>query len=549
MKRVLGCVVVAGAAVALLVLALREAWVTDDALISFRYVQNLVAGHGLVYNIGERVEGFSNPPRVGALVPFGVARVNLFRAPVGVGLACALAEVVLLGWLAWKVTGSPWLAGLAAGLFASDRIVYVWTTGGLETAMHGLLLFAAFALAVKHRRAPGRGVVAVSLLCAALALSRPEGGIFYPLYAAHLYLAGRGDKSWRSTVARSLNWFLPVIGVALLIRFAHYGALVANPFRAKMSWVPTLGFGVGYLQAFARRLCPSGLLAIAWVLLAIATLRATVERRGADEPCRAPLAMALPVFGAQCVAVLAMGGDYMNDFRFLRPPMGVLYFAVACALAMVHEAGPRIVKWATLALAAALAASHLYSQRLATPMFADAPPSAEHKRQVSATQPQADRFRQALLSFAEPADAQLADKSGMMGFGHAIRTVDCTGLLSKPIGSDFYLRDEFAETHARERLPGHARWPTVDYLQRERFTFVFAKVNRMPPEQPEINPRMPRRTREYPFLHVTVPLDGGEFFRFFTTLDEQQVRERARHKHLAVCTRRPWGPLDCTPGG
>ena len=32
----------------------------DDAYISFRYADNLVNGHGLVFNPGERVEGITN---------------------------------------------------------------------------------------------------------------------------------------------------------------------------------------------------------------------------------------------------------------------------------------------------------------------------------------------------------------------------------------------------------------------------------------------------------------------------------------------------------
>ena len=32
----------------------------DDAFISFRYAANLVDGHGLVFNHGERVEGYTN---------------------------------------------------------------------------------------------------------------------------------------------------------------------------------------------------------------------------------------------------------------------------------------------------------------------------------------------------------------------------------------------------------------------------------------------------------------------------------------------------------
>jgi len=34
--------------------------VQDDAFISYRYAQNLAEGRGLVYNAGERVEGYSD---------------------------------------------------------------------------------------------------------------------------------------------------------------------------------------------------------------------------------------------------------------------------------------------------------------------------------------------------------------------------------------------------------------------------------------------------------------------------------------------------------
>src|SRR5260221_640790 len=40
--------------------AFRLAWLCDDAYISFRYADNLVHGLGLVFNAGERVEGYSN---------------------------------------------------------------------------------------------------------------------------------------------------------------------------------------------------------------------------------------------------------------------------------------------------------------------------------------------------------------------------------------------------------------------------------------------------------------------------------------------------------
>jgi hypothetical protein len=37
-----------------------DQWGFDDAFTSYRYAENLVQGHGLVFNPGERVEGYSN---------------------------------------------------------------------------------------------------------------------------------------------------------------------------------------------------------------------------------------------------------------------------------------------------------------------------------------------------------------------------------------------------------------------------------------------------------------------------------------------------------
>src|SRR5262245_49032609 len=40
--------------------AAEAAWLADDAFISFRYARNWAEGQGLVWNPGERVEGYTN---------------------------------------------------------------------------------------------------------------------------------------------------------------------------------------------------------------------------------------------------------------------------------------------------------------------------------------------------------------------------------------------------------------------------------------------------------------------------------------------------------
>jgi hypothetical protein len=48
-------------ALVLLIASWNYRWVQEDALINFRIIGNLLPGHGPVYNIGERVEAYTDP--------------------------------------------------------------------------------------------------------------------------------------------------------------------------------------------------------------------------------------------------------------------------------------------------------------------------------------------------------------------------------------------------------------------------------------------------------------------------------------------------------
>jgi arabinofuranosyltransferase len=57
---------------------LHYSWVTDDAFITFRYVINFVSGDGPVFNIGERVQGFTHPLWFMLLSLGGFLDLNLY---------------------------------------------------------------------------------------------------------------------------------------------------------------------------------------------------------------------------------------------------------------------------------------------------------------------------------------------------------------------------------------------------------------------------------------------------------------------------------------
>ncbi|HPB97137.1 MAG TPA: hypothetical protein PKW66_14560 [Polyangiaceae bacterium] len=97
-------------------------WIADDAFISFRYARNLVEGHGLVFNPGERVEGYTN-----FLWTVLLAGAYAIGIPFGLSaIAFGLLSVVAVLWLTTRLSQllSPYhhrpLIPVAALLLASN---------------------------------------------------------------------------------------------------------------------------------------------------------------------------------------------------------------------------------------------------------------------------------------------------------------------------------------------------------------------------------------------------------------------------------------------
>jgi len=503
------------------VLAAYAAWTCDDALITFRCVRNWLAGDGLGFNPGDRVESFSNFLFVVLLAPCELVGADLFTAANVLGIAATACQLALLVWLLARCDMPLVVIAFAAALLATDRVAVVWATGGLETAVHGALVLAVLALQLEQ---PQR-IRTLAGLHVALAASRPEGIVFAIVWFAHLAITRRTNE-----LRRALNWFLPLVALVLAARLLYYGELLANPYRAKVDGVHTLEFGPGYALAFLRRMGLYGVAALASVPLVVLAARGW---RGGGR-VRAPLVLATAMLVVQLAAVIASGGDYMTDFRLLAPVVGTYYVAVACLAALAWRSR-------TLALVAlaTFTAGHAYRQLAPAPVFATAPPPAEHKQILTIARDQANQFARALATFTQPGDAVLADWAGYMAYGHQLRVVDATGLVSTHIARDFYVRP------ADERLPGHARWPTIEFMRRERFAVIFPKLNTRPPEDPEIDEHSPDRRRDYPFLHVTIFVGDGRYLRFFTALDADELARRATHAR--VCFRPAFGALTCIP--
>jgi len=323
--------------------AVRRIWWCDDAFISYRYAENLNAGLGLVYNAGERVEGYSNflwTLWIALGMRLGVSPEAWSAAW---GIAFYAASVALLAWLGWREArghGSAWLAvPLAAWLAAAHRDLSVFATSGLETALFVFLALLAYGLAIEPGLA-GRGAAACGLVAGLAALTRPEGALFAPVLAG--YLAWTRRPRWRAIAAFALAFamvFLPF----LLWRIAYYGDFLPNTFYAKSAWLPWWSQGWIYLRLYAKQY---GVILAGLPLAAVALW---VRRRSPDDGRAARLALAAGLGLVYTLYVVRIGGDFMYA-RMLLPATPFFLILLERGVLGLLPSRPRV----QLAVAAAL---------------------------------------------------------------------------------------------------------------------------------------------------------------------------------------------------
>ena len=323
----------------------RHRTVTDDAFISYRYARHLVEGHGLVWNVGERVEGYTNF----LWVMIEAAGLGLGMAPErlapSLGIASGFAVLAALAWVTARERGfgDP-LVFAAPMALAVNRSFAAWSSSGLETSFFTLLaVLGSLALIRELDRDTPRPWLA-SLILGLAALTRPEGVLFFAVGALALVADAR---SWRRA-ARSFSLyalpFIALFGGHMLWRYAYYGFWLPNTFYAKVSglWWEQSAFYFELLFATYP---------IAWLLplLPFAML-------SGPRATRILMIFPVPLWLGYLVAV---GADYL-EFRFMVPLFPFLCWGIVeggrsvAAWLAERASAPRLAFWGSVAVGFAL---------------------------------------------------------------------------------------------------------------------------------------------------------------------------------------------------
>jgi len=217
-----------------------NAYVCDDAFLSFRTVDNFVHGYGLRWNVGERVQTFTNPlstllisiPYFLVHDPGGPSNPHVMWA-ISILFSYLLSSGVIL-FLVWRAQDSPSLWITFSLLLCSQAFVTFFSSG-LETSISYLLIVLFFGPYLWSRfpeKARSKTLVFYFLIAALAVVNRIDTLLLF--FPACLHLGALGFQQLRHKMLGVLALAsLPLIlwfGFALV----YFGFLLPNSYYAKL---------------------------------------------------------------------------------------------------------------------------------------------------------------------------------------------------------------------------------------------------------------------------------------------------------------------------
>lgn len=400
----------------------------DDSYITYRYAENLAAGNGPVFNVGERAEGYSCPLWVFGLALTTWAGTDPLPVSKISGLGSAAALVVLLYVALRRCRCDPLIAGAACLWLAVLPGLHVHSCSGMETLPFALAL-AACAFIPSMRLSSRATAWFLPIGLAAAATLRPEGILVAGLLTP-LWLFSRRQRGIQ--IGLVLTWL--VLGALLAARYAYYGSVLPSTFYAKPSPV-LVALGHGTLKLAAIRLTDS---------LANNLLPALDQTGGIgvgflvllslwSSKTRSAAASAAIVCAAGCIFIAYAPTDWMPGQRFALPFAAPFLFLAAlgadslrgqlaklAARAMRAGAVLTVFAWVLLSLASAGALWLEYRHgQVNTALDGDG----------------YLRIGEWLRKNSRPDDRLLAYEVGAIAHGSGLYVIDHEGLVTEDIGA------------------------------------------------------------------------------------------------------------------
>ena len=234
-------------------------FVQDDAFISLRYAFNMVHDHGLVWNIGERVEGYSN------FLWVIILTIPLYFTWDPVYFIYATGPILMIIMLvaAFKLSEclfeSKNIALVTIILLGINFTFSCFATSGMETALQtslALICYVIFIYTLKTKKINFIWMLIFSFVFAMALLTRLDSLILISVPVLGLLITiikFENKKKYR--LKYFLAIFLPVVIIMLsyfVFKYYYYHSLVPNTYYLKFDGVFSFDLGAFYLYSFFK---------------------------------------------------------------------------------------------------------------------------------------------------------------------------------------------------------------------------------------------------------------------------------------------------------
>lgn len=289
-------------------------FIQDDAYITFRYVTNFLNGDGLVFNIGERVEGFTNFGWTVFLILVGALKSDFIAVSKITGTIFG-AGVIILTFLTARLLFKPedqWFAFFPPYLLGANMALAYWSQSGLETGAFAFMSVLSFYLFLK------RSWWLIIALTLAVWL-RPEGALVTAIFIlTEAIVEKRLPKYSLLSAASAFVLSIPFV----LFKFFYFGSILPNSFYAKTGMsLEQVVAGLDYSWLFLKHYGFYG----AGIILPI------LFWKKLDDLVRSVLLFTL----FYLAYVVLIGGDVLKVHRFFLPIFGLSAILISHSLSLL----------------------------------------------------------------------------------------------------------------------------------------------------------------------------------------------------------------------
>ena len=214
--------------------------INEDAFIYFRFVENLVHGHGYVFNPGERIEGCSSVTWLFLLTLFRILGFNILTTSKILGILFGSISLFIIFQITKHFTDKlPWVI-LPSLLTAFSLPFFMWNQMGLETSLYTMVFLAVVLICLNNEF-----FFYWPLIALMLTLTRPEGVFLLLGLIPALYFQKQNKVLW------SILVFSVLFMLVLLTRFIYFHDLLPSPFYVKTFEGKYIA-GFQYIHSFFR---------------------------------------------------------------------------------------------------------------------------------------------------------------------------------------------------------------------------------------------------------------------------------------------------------